>query len=273
MKKLITSVITILLAITLAFPAYAEELPAPATEELYAQESAEEDPSPLMTGETPHVHQLSDWSVVSQPTCTSEGIEERHCTASDCPDLDGSRETRPIAALEHDWGAWNGAVAATVFAGGLNIQYCNRCGAQNQMATAPESPFAVWAYKVSKVPRKSKVAFSVSLANGDYVTKWKSSKKKIASVSASGVVKGKKNGKTKITAYTASGLKISCTVKVVKPSKKKKTSSSSDGIVYWTPNGGVYHRSASCPTLSRSRTICSGTVNESGKGSCCKVCG
>ena len=276
MKRLITITITMLLAMMLAFPSYAEELPSPVSEEapmeLIAQKSMEEQ-SPLSTDEPLHVHQFSDWIVVSQPTCTSEGIEERYCTAFDCPDLEGSRETRQIAPLGHDWGGWTSAIPATIFSGGLNTQYCSRCGVQNQMATAPETPFVAWAYKASKVPRKSKVAFSVSLANGDYVTKWKSSKKKIASVSSSGVVKGKKNGKTKITAYTASGLKISCTVKVVKPSKKKKKSSSSGGTVYWTPSGKVYHRSASCPTLSRSKTVYSGTVNESGKSRCCKVCG
>ena len=43
-------------------------------------------------------------------------------------------------------------------------------------------------------------------------------------------------------------------------------------IVYWTPNGEVYHYSENCRTLSRSKTIYSGTIEESGKARPCKVC-
>lgn len=42
--------------------------------------------------------------------------------------------------------------------------------------------------------------------------------------------------------------------------------------VYWTPNGEVYHYSENCRTLSRSKTIYSGTISESGKDRACKVC-
>ena len=45
------------------------------------------------------------------------------------------------------------------------------------------------------------------------------------------------------------------------------------GTVYWTPNGEVYHLSSHCRTLSRSRTIYSGTVAESGKPRVCSICG
>lgn len=46
----------------------------------------------------------------------------------------------------------------------------------------------------------------------------------------------------------------------------------SERIVYWTPNGGSYHFSQSCPTLSRSKTIYSGTIAESGKSDPCDRC-
>lgn len=48
------------------------------------------------------------------------------------------------------------------------------------------------------------------------------------------------------------------------------------GTVYWTPNGEKYHTTRDCPTLSRSKTIYSGTVAEAqanGKSEECKVCG
>lgn len=43
-------------------------------------------------------------------------------------------------------------------------------------------------------------------------------------------------------------------------------------IVYWVPNGEVYHSTSNCPSLGRSKTIYSGTIEESGKGRRCKNC-
>lgn len=56
----------------------------------------------------------------------------------------------------------------------------------------------------------------------------------------------------------------------------EEQNSPSQGIVYWTPNGGKYHASSSCSTLKKSRTIIQGTVEEAraaGKDALCKVCG
>lgn len=46
-------------------------------------------------------------------------------------------------------------------------------------------------------------------------------------------------------------------------------------IVYWTPNGKSYHSTEYCRTLSRSKTILSGTIDEAiatGHGDPCNVC-
>lgn len=48
--------------------------------------------------------------------------------------------------------------------------------------------------------------------------------------------------------------------------------SSSYGTVYWVPKGKVWHSTSSCPTLSRSSTVYSGTIAQSGKPRGCKVC-
>ena len=45
-----------------------------------------------------------------------------------------------------------------------------------------------------------------------------------------------------------------------------------DTTVYWTPNGEVYHSTPNCPSLSRSKTILSGSIEESGKSRGCKNC-
>lgn len=44
-----------------------------------------------------------------------------------------------------------------------------------------------------------------------------------------------------------------------------------EGVVYWTPNGECYHSTANCSTLKRSKSISSGTVEQSGRRPC-KVC-
>ncbi|WP_346940352.1 DNA/RNA non-specific endonuclease [uncultured Clostridium sp.] len=49
-------------------------------------------------------------------------------------------------------------------------------------------------------------------------------------------------------------------------------STSSPGKVYWTPNGKSYHTTKSCSTLSRSKTILEGTIQESGKNDPCDRC-
>ncbi|WP_346891334.1 DNA/RNA non-specific endonuclease [Clostridium sp. UBA3887] len=49
-------------------------------------------------------------------------------------------------------------------------------------------------------------------------------------------------------------------------------STSSTGKVYWTPNGNSYHTTKGCSTLSRSKTILEGTIQESGKNDPCDRC-
>lgn len=49
-----------------------------------------------------------------------------------------------------------------------------------------------------------------------------------------------------------------------------------ENIVYWTSGGEVWHTSLDCPSLSRSKQILSGSVDEavaSGKDRVCKRCG
>lgn len=49
-------------------------------------------------------------------------------------------------------------------------------------------------------------------------------------------------------------------------------STNNSGIVYWTPKGKSYHTTKSCSTLSRSKTILEGTIQESGKSDPCDKC-
>ena len=63
----------------------------------------------------------------------------------------------------------------------------------------------------------------------------------------------------------------------IKPDKNSTTTTvvedkTKEDIVYWTPNGKSYHSTKSCPTLSRSKTVNSGTQAESGKYDPCDRC-
>lgn len=50
------------------------------------------------------------------------------------------------------------------------------------------------------------------------------------------------------------------------------SSNSSNAIVYWTPNGKSYHKTNQCSGLSKSKTILSGTLTDSGKSDPCDRC-
>ena len=128
--------------------------------------------------------------------------------------------------------------------------------------------------KISLPKGKTK---KLKLKNASGKIKWSSSKKSIATVSAKGMVKAKKAGKTVITA-TYRNKKYKCSVTVPGSSSEKNTDGSSQGgssytsTVYWTPGGSVYHVSRSCPTLSRSKTVYRGSRSDSGKSRACRVC-
>lgn len=54
--------------------------------------------------------------------------------------------------------------------------------------------------------------------------------------------------------------------------KIQSSNDNSSALVYWTPNGKSYHTTKSCSTLSRSKTVLEGTIQESGKNDACDRC-
>jgi len=55
---------------------------------------------------------------------------------------------------------------------------------------------------------------------------------------------------------------------------KQITTKTSNSLktVYWTPSGKSYHTTKDCSALSKSKTILSGTLKESGKTDPCNIC-
>ena len=166
----------------------------------------------------------------------------------------------------------------------LILLICMSASTFAEEATIPLPAVFSFTEPLFTVTAGQKIKLEPTVPDGETVVKWKTSKKRVAKVFQDGTVKGVKKGTAKITAISSSGAKIVCKVKVLpkkkvakkkaakKKSKKSSTSSGGGGTVYWTPNGEVYHSTAGCPTLSRSKTVYSGTVAESGKSRACKVC-
>lgn len=170
-----------------------------------------------------------------------------------------------------------------ILASVMAISITPQVSLQNNVSTVEAAQVKLNNKKITLRKGKTK---RLKLKNASGKIKWKSNKQSVATVSKKGLVKAKKTGKATITA-TYRNKKYKCVVTVINKSSESGSSSgkgnsgSSNGnsssknqtsTVYWTPGGSVYHTSRNCSTLSRSRTVYSGSRSESGKSRACKVC-
>ncbi len=247
------------------------------------------------------IHEWSEWEY-SEPYCVDPGVKWRYCLHCD---EEEEIETAPPTG-KHDWGEWETTREATVAKTGLKVRECFYCDTTQKKTIAKLKAYVKFSKKSYSLTAGKTLELKIKYAKGDKAKKWTSSDKKVAAVSKKGVVKGKTSGTVKITVVMKSGKKASCTVKVKAPKTQKtstastksstgKSSGSSSGssgsgssgsgssgsgssgysgggTVYWTPGGSVYHCTRYCSTLSRSKTIYSGSISESGKPRGCKVC-
>ena len=211
------------------------------------------------------VHDWTEWEILTEATCGTNGQVVRHCNLCQEYEYDTI-----YATGHHDWDEWTVSKKATVFKKGSKYRNCYTCGKKQVKEIARVKAFAKFKKTSYKLKRGKSISLKkkVKFGRGDSIKKWKSSNKGIVSVSKNGKIKAKKKGTAKITVFLKSGKKAVCKVKVTVPKKKKK----SGGTVYWVPNGSVYHCTKSCPTLSRSRVINSGPLSECPKSRPCKVC-
>ena len=166
---------------------------------------------------------------------------------------------------------------ATIFKKGLKERKCYECQTVQKKAIKKLKKFAKFkkrTYKL-KVKKTINLKHKLKFARGDKVKKWKSSKRSVAIVNSKGKVKARRAGKTTVIAKMKSGKTAKCkiVVKAVKRSSaKSKGSAKGNGTVYWVDSGEVYHSTANCPTLSRSRNIHSGPMSSCPKSRPCRVC-
>lgn len=246
---------------------YSEDVPATCSE--YGSESIHckncgiiQEGSQQRIEKLPHT-MLWDPSHDVLSTCTESGIKAYKC--SSC----GEIEQETVLPLGHDWNPWGIIAYPGVMQYGVESRTCSRCGISEQRGIPKLAPYGFFGESTYKIAKKETLYMDDELTRhfDDYVISWKVSKKKIAKISKNGKLKAKKKGTVTVTATLASGINVSCKIKI---SKKKK---SSGGKVYWVPGGSVYHKSRDCPTLDRSSNIKSGSIKKSKKKRCCKVCG
>ena len=90
------------------------------TEEPTNTPSTTENPSTTEKNTTEHIHQYSDWKVMTAATCVSNGIESRSCSCGDV-------ETKVITALGHSYDSCTVTKEATCTETGELTYVCTRC--------------------------------------------------------------------------------------------------------------------------------------------------
>lgn len=153
--------------------------------------------------------------VTKKATCTADGTLTYTC--SRCNET----KTETIKATGHKWSNWKRTTAATVFKPEVQTRKCSACNKSETRNVgkklAPKATLnaSTVTLKVKQSTSRLKVT---RLAKGDYVKSWKSSNRKIFTVSgkSNGTCKitGKKSGTAKLQITLASGLKKTVKVRV-----------------------------------------------------------
>lgn len=149
-------------------------------------------------------------TVIINPTCSSYGSKSDVCTY--CKDEINYEE---IEKLEHNYGDWKITKKATIFKNGIEEKVCLSCN-DKQEKIIPKIKTKVTLKKKSISLKKGKtyVLKIKKKHSDDKIKSFKSSNKKVATVTKKGKITAKKKGTTKITVTMKSGCKATCKIKV-----------------------------------------------------------
>ena len=89
-------------------------------------------------------HSLTEWSVITEVTCTTNGTQERHCTRCDY------KQTRTVVAKGHSYGLWNVTKKVGCITDGEQSRECSVCGNKETKAIAATGVHSYGSWKVAK---------------------------------------------------------------------------------------------------------------------------
>ena len=89
-------------------------------------------------------HSLTEWSVITEVTCTTNGTQERHCTRCDY------KQTRSIVAKGHSYGLWNVTKKVGCITDGEQSRECSVCGNKETKTIAATGVHSYGSWKVAK---------------------------------------------------------------------------------------------------------------------------
>ena len=89
-------------------------------------------------------HSLTEWSVITEVTCTTNGTQERHCTRCDY------KQTRTIVAKGHSYGLWNVTKKVGCITDGEQSRECSVCGNKETKTIAATGVHSYGSWKIAK---------------------------------------------------------------------------------------------------------------------------
>ena len=89
-------------------------------------------------------HSLTEWSVITEVTCTTNGTQERHCTRCDY------KQTRTVVAKGHSYGLWNVTKKVGYITDGEQSRECSVCGNKETKTIAATGVHSYGSWKVAK---------------------------------------------------------------------------------------------------------------------------
>ena len=167
-----------------------------------------------------HTHVFDKEVIVRAATCGVAGIKRMDCECG----AQGATSSIP-ATNRHSYGAWVTTRQPNALTAGVRTRTCSTCRRTETETIAKLKAFVKLNFS-GTLPlsvKQSTTAVKVTMERGDSVASWKTSNSKVATVSKSGKITGKKAGNAKITVTLKSGVKKTFNVKVSKAAVKPKS--------------------------------------------------
>lgn len=154
-------------------------------------------------------HTAGSWIVDNKASCNAYGSKIKKCTG--CGKI---LQKQAIPKIAHQYSEWKIIQSATIYITGRKQRSCSVCGNREEAFIAKLLPkVSLNITEISLTVGKTK-QLKATMAAGDAVVSWKTSNKKIVTISSTGKLTAKTAGTASITVTLKSGITASCKVKV-----------------------------------------------------------